>query len=121
MIRPLSIIMVRSPVASAEDILWVIIMVVMLFSATISLVMSITFLAVTGSSAAVCSSKSSSLGVQMVHISKVTTCRCPPDSRPILVFIRSSSPILKRDTCSRKKLLFFLDRASASPLEWARV
>lgn len=43
MIRPLSIIMVRSPVASAEDILWVIIMVVMLFSATISLVMSITF------------------------------------------------------------------------------
>ena len=71
-IRPLFIIMVRLPRDSAEGILWVIIRQVMWFSATIFFVRASTFSAVAGSRAAVCSSRSSSLGVTSVAISSVS-------------------------------------------------
>ena len=63
--RPASIITVRLPKESAEEILCVTIMQVMPFSATICFVSASTFSAVAGSSAAVCSSSKSSFGVTM--------------------------------------------------------
>ena len=76
--------------------LWVTMRVVMLCWDTTSRVIFSTFSAVPGSSAAVCSSSSSSLGGFMVAMSKVRAWRCPPDSRPTGWRIRSSSPMSSR-------------------------
>ena len=107
--RPASIIMVRLPSSSAERMLWVIIMHVMLFSATMLLVSSSTFSAVEGSSAAVCSSSKSSLGVTRVAISSVSAWRCPPESKPTGLFSRSSRPRPRAARRSRKYSLSFFD------------
>ena len=71
MIWPSFIMTVRLPSFRAEGTLWVIIRQVMWFSATIFFVSASTFSAVAGSNAAVCSSRSRSLGVTRVAISKV--------------------------------------------------
>lgn len=63
---------VRLPLDSADWMLWVIIMVVRRFFWMIWLVMAMTFSAVAGSNAAVCSSSKSSLGGTMVLISSVS-------------------------------------------------
>ena len=49
---------------------------------TILLVMFNTLVAVLGSSAAVCSSRSNSLGGTIVAIHNVKACLCPPDNKP---------------------------------------
>ncbi len=82
----------RFPWAMASFILWVTIMVVRWFSATIRSDSSSTLAAVLGSNAAVCSSSSSSLGLRRDAISSVSACRCPPDSSPTLLVSRSSRP-----------------------------
>ena len=71
-------------------------------SLTILSVSSVTFSAVAGSRAAVCSSSSRSLGGFTVAISSVSAWRCPPDSSPTGCFIRSSSPISNCASLSRK-------------------
>ncbi len=60
--RPSCIIIRRFPTRIASAILWVIIIVIRLSFSTISSIISKTFLAVLGSSAAVCSSRSRSFG-----------------------------------------------------------
>ncbi len=94
MIFPLSIIIVRLPLVSADWMLWVIIMVVRWFFADNAVRNGHNLFG--GSRiqrAAVCSSSKSSLGGTMVLISSVSACLCPPDKRPTFVSIRSSSPI----------------------------
>ena len=76
----------------ASRMLWVTIMVVRLPSLMIRSLRSSTFLAVLGSSAAVCSSSSKSFGWRRVAISRVSACRCPPESRPTLADSLSSRP-----------------------------
>ena len=73
-------------------ILCVIIKVVILFSVTILLVISIIFLLVLGSRAAVCSSSNRSSGVSIVAIKRVSACLCPPLSPPTSFFNLCSSP-----------------------------
>ena len=75
----------------------------MLRSDTTLRVSASTLSAVTGSSAAVCSSSSSSSGVTMVAMSSVSAWRWPPESRPTGVFMRSSSPMSSWASASRKK------------------
>ena len=55
--------------------------------------------------AAVCSSSSSSLGVTRVAMSRVSACRCPPESSPTGCFMRSSSPMSSKASFSRKSAL----------------
>ncbi|SCI89373.1 Uncharacterised protein [uncultured Flavonifractor sp.] len=43
----------------------------------------------------------------MVAISKVRAWRWPPESRPTGCFIRSSSPMSSRESCSRNSSLSF--------------
>ena len=123
-ISPESIITVLFPVLSAEFMLWVIIIVVILFLLTILFVISITFSAVAGSSAAVCSSSKRSFGVTSVHIRSVTTCLCPPESSPTFVFILSSSPISNSARAfwknSRSLFLTAIPRGPLRLLEYAK-
>ena len=55
--------------------------------------------------AAVCSSSSRSFGVTRVAMSRVSACRCPPESSPTGCFMRSSSPISSKASFSRKSAL----------------
>ena len=82
-----------------------------------------TFSAVRGSSAAVCSSSSSSCGFLSVAIRSVSACRCPPESRPTFALSRPSRPrssaLSASRYCSRSALVMpqprprFLPRRSA--------
>ena len=101
------IIRVRLPISRAFFMLWVIIRQVMPAPSTISRVSWSTFSAVPGSRAAVCSSKSSSLGGTMVAISRVRAWRCPPERSPTGWRIRSSRPMSSLASWSRKKSLSF--------------
>ena len=59
---------------------------------------------------------SSSSGVTIVAISSVSACRCPPESRPTGVFIRSSSPISSSRSFSRNSSRsFFVTRLNRDP------
>ena len=107
-IRPASIMMVRLPSSNAWCILWVTIRQVIFRSDTMLRVSSSTFSAVPGSSAAVCSSNSSSLGVTIVAMSKVSAWRWPPESSPTGWRIRFSKSMPSRDRCSRNSSLSFL-------------
>ena len=89
---PWLITIVLLPYSMAFEMLCVIIRVVSAFSFTIFSVILMTFSAVLGSSAAVCSSRSRSFGVTIVAISNVSACRCPPESKPTGIFILSSRP-----------------------------
>ena len=72
--------------------LWVIIRVVSLFFSIRLSDSSSTFAAVAGSSAAVCSSSRSSLGLLRVAIRSVNAWRWPPESRPTFTCSLSSRP-----------------------------
>ena len=120
-IRPASIMMVRLPSASALFMLWVIIMVLSRCSRTVCTVIASTFSAVAGSSAAVCSSSKSSLGLAMVAISRVMACRWPPESRPTFIFMRSFSPMPKAASLSRRMSVSRFCSARASGKRLPRV
>ena len=62
---------------------------------------AITWSALFGSSAAVCSSSSSNSGLRHAAINRVSACRCPPERLPIALSSRSSRPMLSCRTASR--------------------
>ena len=75
--------------------------VVSLSRATISSVIWRTLSAVLGSRAAVCSSSRSRRGFFRVAMSRVRAWRWPPESRPTLLVMRSSSPRPRAASCLR--------------------
>lgn len=95
-------ITVRSPTSSAWRMLWVTIMVVSFFSATIRAVRCRTKSAVRGSSAAVCSSSNRMRDGCSAAISRLTAWRWPPESRPMRSPRRFSRPRPRVARLSRK-------------------
>ena len=89
----------RSPSVAACCMECVTITVVALELATSRVVSEITSSALRGSSAAVCSSSSSTFGPVSVAMRRVIDCRWPPESRPIGSSSRSSRP---RPICAKR-------------------
>ncbi|KAG1316741.1 hypothetical protein G6F63_015944 [Rhizopus arrhizus] len=104
---------VRSPTSSAWRMLWVTIMVVSWFSATMRAVNCSTKSAVRGSSAAVCSSSSRMRDGCKAAISRLTAWRWPPDKRPMRSVRRFSNPRPRVARRSRKPS--FIDALTARP------
>src|SRR5690348_14595787 len=94
----------RSPTDVACCIECVTMSVVSRSPATTFSVRAITWSALFGSSAAVCSSSSSKFGFSQVAMRRVRACRWPPDRLPMMLSNRSSRPILRRATAFRISL-----------------
>ena len=102
----------------ASFILWVIIIVVRLSLSTIFSVKSRTFLAVLGSRAAVCSSRSKSFGFLSVAIRSVTACLWPPERSPTLDVSLVSSPKSSPLRISTYSSFSFRVTPNFKPLFW---
>ena len=110
-ILPPSNIKVRSPHDNASSIECVTISAVKRHSFHKRRVKSKTNPAILGSSAAVCSSSSSTRQSASVAITKLTACRCPPDKSPIESCSRFSKPQTQRgDSVAEQPSFCVVDR-----------
>ena len=84
------------------------------------LVNSIIFRDARGSSAAVCSSRRSNVGRLKTAMRMVKACRCPPERRPTLALILSSSPSPRSASRSWISFRSCFPKAGPSPLNRPR-